>query len=132
MSRFRHLYILMVIVMIITVFTAKATAQSSEGMTSEPLGEEALIKDTEEYALAMDISLEEAIQRLSLQDVIGELEAQLTINEQNTYAGLWVQHQPEYRVVAQFTSDGEKTISQYLVDSLLAQSVEIRTVPISL
>ncbi len=91
MFRFHRVYLLTMVLAILTIFTATVAAQSTQE-SSELLAQEALIKDIEEYALAMGVSFEEAAQRLSLQGAIGDLEAQLAMNEQSTYAGLWVQH----------------------------------------
>ena len=43
------------------------------------------------------VDVEEAICRLSLQDEIGELGAELAANERDTFAGLRIQHQPDFR-----------------------------------
>ena len=35
-------------------------------------------------------------------------------NEKDTFAGLWIQHQPEHRFVVLVTHDGEETIRPYI------------------
>ena len=69
---------------------------------------------TEEMAASWGVSLEEAYQRLRAQDPIGTLQAELAEWEADTFAGLWIEHEPHYRVVVAFTRDGEKTLKPYL------------------
>jgi hypothetical protein len=69
---------------------------------------------TEEMAASWGVSLEEAYQRLRVEDPIGTLQAELTEWEADTFAGLWIEHEPQYRVVVAFTRDGERTLEPYL------------------
>jgi hypothetical protein len=68
-------------------------------------------------------------ERLALQDEIGELGAALEANEADTFAGLWIEHEPEYRVVVAFVGDaGEEVIRPYLQTyPALADIIELRT-----
>lgn len=85
--------------------------------------------DAAAYAEDQGISLEEASRRLNLQDEIGELGAALEANEADTFAGLWIEHEPEYRVVVAFVGDaGEEVIRPYLETyPQLADIIELRT-----
>lgn len=87
-----------------------------------------LVRDAEWYAEDQGISLEEAVRRLRLQQDVSlrELQPALTENEQDTFAGLWIQHQPEYRVVVLFTRDGEETIRPYIEGKPWTDTVEVR------
>jgi hypothetical protein len=67
-----------------------------------------------EMAASWGVSLEEAYQRLRVEDPIGTLQAELTEWEADTFAGLWIEHEPQYRVVVAFTRDGEKILEPYL------------------
>jgi hypothetical protein len=69
---------------------------------------------------------------LKLQGDIGDLNAELTKKEGDTFAGLWIQHQPEYRVIVQFTRNGEATIRPYIENGPLAGMVEVRTTSVTL
>jgi hypothetical protein len=92
-----------------------------------------LLRDAQGYASDTGVSTDEALHRLQLQDGIGELGAELSTNEVKTFAGLWIEHTPEYRVVVQFTHDGEDTIKPYLKQHTeLADIVEVRTANVSL
>lgn len=87
-----------------------------------------LVRDAETYAKGQDISLEEAVRRLMLQEdvTLEELQPALVDNEQDTFAGLWIQQRPEYRVVELFTRDGEETIQPYSEGKRWADTVEVR------
>ena len=88
---------------------------------------DALRHDALTMAEEMGIPLEEAVRRLQYQDDIGDLQVALTANERDTFAGLWIEHEPEYRIVVQFTRDGERTIRPYLKGKSWADRVEVRT-----
>ena len=95
--------------------------------------EEDPLSDTQEYASMTGVSIDEALRRVPLQDIAGKLDAELTTNETETFAGLWLVHIPEFRVVVQFTRDGEETIKPYLKrHTELANIVEVRTANVSL
>jgi hypothetical protein len=93
---------------------------------SSPVGEQdAFLRDAQSYAEDTGVSLEEAVRRMELQDSIGELGARLQANESGTFGGLWVQNEPDYRVVIRFTRDGETTIRRYVPDGPLAEVIEV-------
>ena len=88
--------------------------------------------DAQYYAKDYGVELSEAIRRLTLQEPIGKLGATLESNEAGTLGGFWIQHEPEYRVVAAFTKDGEKTMAKYVQDGPLLDLIEVRTVDATL
>jgi hypothetical protein len=88
--------------------------------------EEALRWDAEAYAKQFDVTVEEAIERLQFQDGIGELNAALQANEADTFGGLWIEHEPDFRVVVLFTRQGEHTLRPYLAGKPYAHLVEAR------
>lgn len=61
---------------------------------------------------------------MRLQETVGKLGAELEANEAATYAGIFIQHEPEYRVVARFTRGGEETLGRYVEDGPLEGLVE--------
>lgn len=94
-----------------------------------PAPQEAGALDAEEYANAMGVSLEEAQRQLALQEPVGRLGAELQTKERATFCGLWIEHQPRYRVVACFTRDGEQTLRKYVTGGPLqgvAETVQAR------
>lgn len=98
--------------------------------TPEPLdADEALMQDAALYAEGQGIPLEEAVIRLRLQETIGPLGATLEANEAETFAGLWLQHEPEFRLVLAFTENGEETARPYIEGQPYANYVELRTHP---
>jgi hypothetical protein len=108
-------------------------AQAPEGDRSTILSpEEAMNRHAQQYADEQGISLDEAIHRLSLQGEISELSGALEANERETFAGLWIQHQPEYRVVVRFTEGGEETIRRYVEGGPLAELIELRPAELTL
>lgn len=89
------------------------------------------------YARSYCVSIEEAQRRMALQsrdDIgpraepgpvpeppgigTGELSAVLRTNEAATFAGIWIQHQPDYGVVVAFTHDAAATLARYTTDPL--------------
>lgn len=63
----------------------------------------ALLEDAQSYAKETGTTVEEAVRRLQLQHEIGDLNAALLAEEPATFAGLRIEHKPQYRVVARFT-----------------------------
>jgi hypothetical protein len=87
-----------------------------------------LRQDAQHYAAEYGVDLEEALRRLQAMDEIGRLNAALTANEGDTFGGLWVEHEPAFRVVASFTRDGAQTIQPYIQGKSWAHLVEVREV----
>ncbi len=93
---------------------------------------DAELQDAEAMAAEMNISVEEAVNRLNLQDAIGNLSATLSEKETETFAGLWIEYEPEYRVVASFTRNGKITIQPYIQGTALQEIVDVETAQRSL
>jgi antitoxin component of RelBE/YafQ-DinJ toxin-antitoxin module len=93
--------------------------------------DDAVRTDAEQIAKDMGISVEDAIRRLENQDSIGRLGAALEQYEAETFAGLWIQHAPTYRVVVAFTRDGEETIQPYIEHLPFADLIEVRSVAVN-
>ncbi|HEX6095084.1 MAG TPA: PKD domain-containing protein [Thermoanaerobaculia bacterium] len=88
-----HRFLLMVVVccLAITPVFAQKPAPPSQ----------ALLQDAAAYAAQNEVSLDEAVRRLGLQAEIGRLDATLT-DQEPSFAGLWVEHKPEFRLVVRF------------------------------
>ena len=86
-----------------------------------------LVEDAGYYADAYGVSLSEAIRILAEQNTnaIGNLDSELKSRESATFGGLWIQNEPDYRIVVAFTRDGEKTIRPYLERSSVATTVKV-------
>src|SRR5258708_22490417 len=83
-------------------------------------------------AQALGISVTEAVARLQDQGAVGSLGARLEQAEADTFAGLWIQQTPEYRVVVAFTRDGQQTIRLYVAGTSLENVIEVRTAAVTL
>lgn len=104
--------------MVSDIVTALDISGSGEQL---PTGDQELRMGTAEaYASALGVSVDEALRRLKLQDPIEELGAALESQETDTFAGLWVQHEPDYRVIVMFTHNGEETLNRYIQDGPLS------------
>lgn len=78
------------------------------------------------YAEAYRVSEDEATRRLSLQEEMGEL-AKRVADGESTYAGSWIQHEPDFRLFVNFTAaDEEAKLAPYLDDIPWRDSVEAR------
>ncbi|MDO9333668.1 MAG: hypothetical protein Q7T57_04000 [Dehalococcoidales bacterium] len=85
------------------------------------------------YAKQHGVTVNEAIHRFELQDLVGDLDAEISSKEVETFAGLWIEHTPEFRVVVLFTHNAEETIEPYIQKYRgLAEIIEVRTVEMSL
>lgn len=94
--------------------------------------DETLRKDAVAYVQAFGGTLEEAVQHLKLQSIVATLDEQLQSKESSTFAGLWIEHTPKFRVVVQFTQDAQNTVSPYIQNGPLANVVEVQIAPVSL
>ncbi len=92
---------------------------------------EALRKDAAEYAKDQQVTLDEAVRRLELQNDIGKFDEKLTTSEPDTFGGLWIQHKPEYKIIVNITSGTEK-VASYAQGTAFAREIEVRKVAKSL
>ncbi len=94
---------------------------------------EALLQDAASYADQVGVGIDEAVRRLQLQREIGALDAALSQEERDLFAGLWIEHEPKYRVVVRFTHpSGEERLRVRLAGTSLARVVEMRGTEVSL
>lgn len=85
------------------------------------------------YAKHFGVTVDEAVRRFELQDMTGRLDEEVTTREAETFAGLWIEHTPEFKVVVLFTRNAEETIKPYLQSyPELAEIIEVRTAKMSL
>jgi hypothetical protein len=92
---------------------------------------EVLNPDVQYYANDLGVDVDEAACRLSLQEPIGKLNACLTGEEKDTFAGLWIEHEPSYQVFVAFTRDGEDTLAPYITGSAPEDIVKVRSVAVT-
>jgi len=113
---------------------APAPAQDAEdpGALS---ADDPLVQDARAYAATFEVDLEEALLRLLLQPAIGRLQAALASGERASFAGLWVEHEPSYRIIVQFTEGGGASVQGLLQSDELYELypyVDVHTAALSL
>lgn len=127
MAKWTVLISVLVLLNAFTVMNALGQDRESASDNKETL------TDAQMYALNNNVSTEEAIRRFQLQGIAGKLGAELRDNETETFAGLWIEHKPKFKIVVLFTQDGEETIKPYLKQYVeLADIAEVRTANVSL
>ena len=119
------------VVLLITLVAA-ATLAAAPGDAATPITADALGMDAAIYAADWGISVTEAKRRLDLQESAGVLNNTLSANETETFAGVSIQHGPEFRVIAYFTRNGDETVRPYSAGGPLADVVETQTADVSL
>ena len=87
--------------------------------------------DTMEYASHVGVDFEEAERRLELQSLAGDLDAELSEHAGQTFAGLWIEHTPQFRIVVQFTQNAQDMIASYVHNDELAEVIEVRMADVS-
>ena len=79
------------------------------------------------YASDYEVSVKEASRRLELpENEIGTLRVKLADNEADTFAGLWIEHDPEFRVVVRFTRGGFTRVHPYIEGTPLENIVDAK------
>lgn len=127
---FIHIFKLVsVLISLLLLATIPVSAQSGDS------GERnTQIVVAEIYAKHFEVTIDEALHRLQLQDSFPGLSTELENNEEAVFGGLWIQHEPEYKIVVAFTDNGEQTLSKYnqYISSEVSPYIEIRNVEKSL
>ena len=113
------------ILMIVALLTVGGCADQTA--TQMPVSK-ALRQDAEAYAEAHDVPLDEAIWRLRTQDPVGELQAVLQEKEADVFGGLWIEHEPVYKVVVLVTRGQRRIERRYIRGGPLANVAEVREV----
>jgi hypothetical protein len=75
---------------------------------------EALVADARSYAKSFDVSLEEAIRRLKMQDdpFLSRLDRELRETAPDTYVELRLRHRPDYGITLAFTGDPQAAMDK--------------------
>lgn len=111
------------------LFTCPLSAQLVQQSQPSP----ALERDSIAYAEKFDTDIEEALRRLQMQESIGRLDETLTESTAEVFGGLWIEHQPSFRIVTLFTqpSVAEEILSEHALGEL-ASLVEVRSAAVTL
>ncbi len=101
-------------------FDASLSPVSRTTAATAPISD-AVREDAAAYAAEYGVGVDEAMRRLRLQSAAGELNARLQAAHPETFAGLTIEHQPEFRVVARFTRNGAEALGSAIADPALAR-----------
>ncbi len=112
--------------------TPRSSTRPASTPTPTRAVSEALLQDAAAMADALGVPIEEALRRIQIGEAIGVLGDVLARQEAGTFAGLWVEHEPDYRVMVAFTQNGLQTLERYVQDPALADVIEIREAQITL
>lgn len=123
-----QIYLLIILILFSLVAKSGTNVEIAQAQTDEDIFS---LTDAESYAKHNEVGIEEALYRFDIQEAAGELEAKLTENESDAFAGLWLEHKPEFKIVVLFTQDANEKIEPYITDEL-TDIVEARTVEVSL
>jgi hypothetical protein len=85
--------------------------------------DEAIANDAEYYAAEYDVSHKEAIRRLTLQPVAGDVISKAAEELGDRFAGGWIEHSPTYGVVIAVTGLGAQAVR---IDRLQSAEVPVR------
>jgi len=124
-----RLWFVCVILVSLALITMPGSPAAALGVLAE---EDGLMADAQTYAAEYGVTEEEALRRMHLEREAGALNAALEANEQATLAGLWIQHEPDFRVIASFTERGTETIRSYITGEPLEDIVEVRLAAVTL
>ncbi len=113
--------------LLISACTAPAVLDDDPPPTPTLNPNDPLARDAQQYAQDQGSPLEEGVARMQIMQTIGELQPLLETNEADTYAGLWLEHEPEFRVVVAFTQGGEETIRPYIEGKPYEHLVHVTT-----
>lgn len=126
----------LVVIIVATLWllpVSSSTQIVNEPLTCPPVAEnDALRMDAQHYANDFGVSVDEAVCRLSLQGKVGPLGSLLRSREPDTYAGLWIHHEPDFGVTVLFTENPEATLAPYVVDHPLQGIIKARKAEASL
>ncbi|HLA15457.1 MAG TPA: hypothetical protein VJZ72_01040 [Candidatus Limnocylindrales bacterium] len=107
------------------VIPADATAGGS--VAGEVVdGQEAANADALEYVAMHGGTVADALREFDLQAAAGALEGELSTHEAETFAGLWIEHSPSFRVAVLQTSVKPGILEAYIAGGPLEELVDVR------
>jgi hypothetical protein len=109
-----------------------ATATSASTLPAPLTNESPTDYDMRMYSADIGINAQELKWRNVIIDKARYLEGLLSRKESTTFAGLWLEQKPKFRIVVQFAGKPQKNISAYIYDKEVAKIIEVRTATVSL
>jgi hypothetical protein len=79
------------------------------------------------YAKTYRVSIEEAKWRLSKEQYVGEMGNRIEAGSPDTFGGIWIEHEPVFRVVVRFVGDAKGQLAKYTQDPLFVAEPAPRT-----
>ena len=134
---FRFLVFIIVAILLIVFLQVRTGAPQPSSLPQPTLDVSyPSLGDAGGYAKQHGVSVSEAVRRFRMQEIAGRLDADLTANESETFAGLWIEHSPEFKIVVLFTENPQQVIEPYLRKDYMTKEVgdilDLRTARVSL
>ncbi len=104
--------------------------EPSQPTTTPSKTDGVIVDKAVQYADFHRTGVEEARRRLALQEEMRVIYREIQTLE--TFAGLWLEHDPTFKVVVQFTERGQEALHSYPMSDALMDVVDIRHVAVSL
>lgn len=106
----------LVILVVLAAATLLIASSSAQQQTSPPpqqqapavklmTADEAVAQDARAYADQFKVTIDEAKRRIRAQEQQGEVIGRLRAANRGRFAGLWIEHQPEFRLVVRLKGD---------------------------
>jgi hypothetical protein len=87
-----------------------------------------LTRDAEVYAARYGVAVSEAERRLDVQRMVGEISAKLESEQAQRFGGLYIEHEPQFKVVMLFTDGAESVVADYVTSSEIKDVLNVRIV----
>lgn len=81
----------------------------------------------EKYSDTYKISTTEATQRLAASREAGKLQRRIAADNPETFAGLYIEHSPEFQIVVLFTKDPQRNLAKYTQSRLYSAKIAPRS-----
>ncbi len=117
--------VIFILVMVLAIVSSAPAVMAQGDM---PFDEEALLQGAKSYSAEVGTTVDESIRRLKLMHRVGALKAALEENESPTFGGVWIQHDPDFRIVVGLKGADYNQIRPYVAGGELEGVVEVRPV----
>lgn len=85
-----------------------------------------------EYSRTYGVSLDEAKSRAYKEDYAFEVGRRIEVNSPKTFAGIYIEHEPTFRVVVRFVGDAKTQLAKYTHDPLFVPQTAPRSLEVLL
>ena len=119
--------ILAIFALVVATMTTGLAEENPSDEIKPVLNEDPVATDAAPYAEYYGLSLDEAIQRLELQGPVGNLQEQLMTTKSEVFGGMWIEHEPDFRVVVLLTVGDEEVVAPFVEGGPLDGQIEVRS-----